>query len=96
MIDEIEEFRAYTTEPKYAASGKRDVTWLGRFTMDMLLKKEGFARVLTIIARGYLFDGGGEPQIDRARRALCAWCSVPDSKKASPKEDWQFHTEFSN
>ena len=96
MIDELAEFQAYTGTPDYTATGKRDVAWLGRFTMDMLLKKEGFARVLVIVARGYLFDGNGEPQIDRARRALCAWCSLPDSKKASPRKDWQFRTDFSD
>ena len=43
----------------------------------------------SILARGYLFhDAGGNVldvnpkcKIDLARRALLAWCSIPDSKK---------------
>jgi len=96
MIDERAEFEAYTGAVRYEAKSKHDWTWRGRFVFDMLLDFKGFARILTILARGYLFDGG-EPDVERARRALCAWCSVPDKKRtASPtKEDWQFETEFS-
>ena len=42
---------------------------------------EGLARVLTILARGYLWERG-EPDPDYARRALCAWCSTPERKNA--------------
>ena len=97
MLNEVEEFRTYTEPPVYKADSKRDTTYMGRFTMEMILKLEGLARVLTILARGYLFSSDGiEPrkQIEYARRALCAWCSVPDKKKASPKEDWQFKSDF--
>ena len=95
MINEREEFEAYTGVVQYTAAGKRDRTWKGRFTVDMLLDFQGFARILTILARGYLFDGG-DLETAHARRALCAWCSVPnDSKTAGPKKDWQFDTEFS-
>ena len=94
MIDEREEFAAYTGAVRYEAASKRDRTWHGRFTFDMLLDFEGFARILTILARGYMFDGS-EPDIYRARRAICAWCSAPEKKTASPREDWQFNTEFS-
>ena len=90
-----EEFRSYTEPVRYKADGKRDRTWKGRFTMDMLLDFQGFARILTILARGYLFEDG-EPDVERARRALRAWCSVPNDKKtATSKKDWQFETEFS-
>jgi hypothetical protein len=95
MLNETEEFNAYTGAMGYCANGKYDSTYLGRFTYDMLLKFEGLARVLTIIARGYMFKNGTEPQIEYARRALCAWCSIPDSKKSSPKADWQYKTDFS-
>lgn len=84
----------YTGAVSYSAAGKYDGTYLGRFTYDMLLKFEGLARVLTVIARGYMFKDGAEPQIDTARRALQAWCSIPNSKKASPKADWQYKTNF--
>ena len=102
MLNEWREFLDYTGAAAYAASGKNDTAYLGRFTFDMLLDFEGLARVLTILARGYLFheaDGSilrGNPhsRINYARRALCAWCSVPDKKTAAPREAWQFKTDF--
>ena len=95
MINERDEFLAYTEQPVYSAANKRDTAYMGRFTFDMLLDFEGLSRVLTIVARGYMWQGE-EPDIERAARALRAWCSVPDSKKASPKEDWQYQTQFSD
>ena len=102
MLNEWQEFLDYTGSVTYTASGKNDKTYLGRFTFDTLLDFEGLARVLTILARGYLFheaDGSvlqGNPRdhIDYARRGLCAWCSVPDRKTATSKETWQFKTDF--
>lgn len=94
MLNEIEEFRAYTGEVVYRAENKYDSGYLGRFTYGMLLKFEGLARVLTTVARGYMFRDGEQPDIDLARRVLCAWCSVPDNKKATPKEEWQYKTDF--
>ncbi len=62
---------------------------------------EGLTRVLTILSRGFLFhepDGSlaTEPRgrIEYAHRGLCAWCSVPDKEKATPKAAWQFKTDF--
>ena len=102
MLNEWQEFLDYTGSVTYVASGKNDTTYLGRFTFDTLLDFEGLARMLTILARGYLFHGAdgstlqGYPRsrIDSVRRALCAWCSVPDRKTATPKETWQFKTDF--
>ena len=96
MLNEIEEFCAYTEQPEYICTGKRDLSFLGRFSFEMMLDFIGLNRVLTIIARGYLFRDGEYvySRIDLARRALCAWCSIPDKKNASPKEDWQFRTDF--
>ena len=37
MLNELEEFRAYTDPPVYVSAGKRDNTYLGRFTFDMLM-----------------------------------------------------------
>lgn len=88
MLNELEEFKAYTVPVKYKVSRKGDASFLGRFTFESLLNFEGFGRILTILARGYL------PDIDRARNALCAWCSIPDSKRATPKEEWQNRTDF--
>ena len=35
-----------------------------------------------------------KPDLARARDALRAWCSIPDSKNAKPKEAWQYETDF--
>ena len=101
MVNEWSEFVQYTSPVTYAVSGKRDVRFLGRFTWDTLLDFEGLARVFTVLARGFLFhplDGSltDDPRsrIEYARRALCAWCSVPDPQGAAPKKDWQFRTDF--
>ena len=102
ITNEWAEFLAYTKAPTYAVKNKKDSGFLGRFTMDMLMENYGFARILTVIAREYLFhnmDGtpkGGDPyeRTDDARRALCAWCSIPDKKNATPKAEWQFRTDF--
>ena len=101
MLNEWEEFLQYTSLVTYAATGKRDTRYLGRFTFDTLMNFEGLTRVLTIIARGYLFhhrDGSladkPRDRIDHARWALCAWCSIPDTKTAVPKAEWQFQTDF--
>lgn len=92
MLNEIEEFRAYTEPVNYTSAGKRDTTYLGRFIFDSFLTFEGLTRVLTIIARGYLFQNGKD--IVSTRNALCAWCSIPGSKEATRKNEWQFKTNF--
>ena len=91
MLNEIEEFHAYTGSIDYNTADKQ--TYLGRFNFDMLTKFIGLTRVLTIVARGYMFESG-EANIDRARMALCAWCSVPDPKKDQPKKAGQSQTDF--
>ena len=87
----MEEFKAYTKFPKYNANGKRDMSFLGRFTFDMLIKQIGLHRVLTTIARGYMFESD-TPDIDRAKEALQAWCSLPTEKK----DDWKANTNFNH
>ena len=102
ITNEWAEYLAYTKEPTYAVRNKKDNGFLGRFTMDMLMENYGFARILTVLARGYLFhnpDGTlkeGDPyeRTDDTRRALCAWCSIPDKKNATPRAEWQFRTDF--
>lgn len=101
MLNEWKEFQDYTGEVSYTARNKQDTTYLGRFTFDTILDFEGLNRVLTILARGLLFHNEDSSQakaprerIDYAHRGLCAWCSVPDSKKATPREAWQFGSEF--
>ena len=93
MLNEIQEFTDYTGKVEYITKNKYDHTYLGRFTFDMLLDFEGLSRVLTIITRGFMWQTN-EPKVEYAYRALCAWCSVPDSKNAKPKEDWQFISDF--
>ena len=88
MLNEIEEFRAYTEFPVYQAKNKSDTGYMGRFTFPMLLDFKGFQRILTILARGFLFADGSDAydRIEYARRALLAWCSVnTDRKKAQKK-----------
>jgi len=91
LLNEWEEFSAYTAFPEYKADWKDDTGYMGRFTFPMFFKFEGFGRVLTILARGYLFRDGsdGYDRIDLARRALMAWCSLSGekTKKASDQED---------
>lgn len=88
MLNELEEFKAYTTPVKYEVNRKGDTAFLGRFTFESLLSFEGMGRIFTILARGDL------PDLDRARKALCAWCSIPERKNATPKEEWQNLTDF--
>ena len=101
ITNEWAEFLAYPKEPTYAVRNKKDNGFLGRFTMDMIMENYGFARILTVLARGYLFhnpdgttkDGDPYARTDDARRFLCAWCSIPDKKHATPKAEWQFKTD---
>lgn len=102
MINEWEEFCAYTGTVSYTASKKSDTTYLGRFTFATILEFEGMAKILTILARGYLFhdkngavvSGNPRDRIAYARRALCAWCSAPEKDKTASKDEWQFRTDF--
>lgn len=104
MTNEWKEFGAYTENPVYASTGKRDTTYLGRFTFVTLTAFEGLGRILTIIARGYLFhdkDGNllpGNPydRIDYARNALRAWCSIPDKTKKVPDKNPRPVVDFKN
>ena len=91
MLNEWKEFQDYTGAVNYTARNKQDTTYLGRFTFDTILDFEGLNRVLTILARGFLFHNqDGSPVkaprecIDYAKRGLCAWCSVPDNKTPRP------------
>ena len=98
MLNEWEEYSAYTTFPVYKAEGKDVTSYMGRFTFPMLMKFEGFHRILTILAQGYLFrDGGsGYDRIDYARRALLAWCSLSGekTKKAPDPNDPRLRVDY--
>ena len=45
MLNEIEEFKAYTTFPEYVIKSKRDTGYLGRFTYDILKNFDALTRV---------------------------------------------------
>lgn len=103
MLNEWQEFLDYTEPVEYQASGKKDTTWLGRFTFEALRDFSGMNRILTILARGFLFhDSGGvllpgdpRERIDYAHDGLCAWCSIPE-RSSTLKEEWQHRTDFSS
>lgn len=92
MLNERKEFEAYTGKVNYIAVSKRDTSYLGRFTFDGIIESEGLVRVFTILARGFLWSSNCDTEY--TRRALCAWCSIPDRKNEKPKEDWQFRSDF--
>lgn len=101
MTNEWEEYLAYTLPPVYFCKSKSDNSYLGRFTIKMILENIGFSRIFTILTRGFLFhntdgsikDGDPYKRADEAKQMLCAWCSVPDNEKATLKE-WQFTSDF--
>ena len=96
MLNEIEEFEAYTRMPSYRCTGKRDTGWLGRFTFRTLLDFEGMGRILTVIARGYLYKACTDPyeNIEYARNALKAWCSIPEKTKKAPETGTESRVNF--
>ena len=98
MVNELEEFRAYTEFPVYKADSKKDTSYMGRFTLPMLLDFTGFQRILAILARGYLFraDGSAYDRIETARRALLSWCSLSakEMKKAPDQNDPRLTTDY--
>ena len=93
MLNEQQEFLSYTSVPIYASKNKQDFSYLGRIAFATILDFEGLPRILSIIARGYMY-GGGSPDIDRAYRALCAWCSIPNKKENATREEWQYRSNF--
>ena len=95
MLNEWQEFLDYTEAVTYTAKSKSDTSYMGRFTFTTIREFKGLARVLTIIARGYMYhdkkgtllEGDPRDRLDYVRKALCAWCSVPESKKTAPKKE---------
>lgn len=83
MLNEVQEFKDYTTTPAH---------YLGRFTVESIRDTLGFERIFTILARGYLFQGGDPyKNVDCARNALCAWCSIPED---AVRKEWEYRTCF--
>ena len=62
MLNEWQEFLDYTETVSYTAKSKNDTSYMGRFTFTTILEFKGLTRVLTIIARRYMFhDADGNP-----------------------------------
>jgi len=93
MLNEQQEFLSYTSVPEYTSKNKQDFSYLGRTAFATILDFEGLPRILSIIARGYMHETNS-PDIDRAYRALCAWCSIPDKKENATREEWQYKSDF--
>jgi len=93
MLNEQQEFLSYTSVPVYTSKNKQDFSYLGRIAFATILDFEGLPRILSIIARGYMHNNDF-PDIDRAYRALCAWCSIPDKKENATREEWQYKSNF--
>lgn len=95
MLNEIQEFKDYTVFPVYTTAGPKDTSYLGRFTIESMKGFLGFERILTILARGFLFRSGDPYEnVDYARRALCAWVSIPDDGKDLAGWEGKFTTCF--
>ena len=91
MLNEWKEFQDYTGAVNYTARNKQDTTYLGRFTFDTILDFEGLNRVLTILARGFLFHNeNGSPvkapreRIGYAKRACALGAVCRTAKKPRP------------
>ena len=93
MLNEQQEFLSYTSVSEYTSKNKQDFSYLGRTAFATILDFEGLPRILSIIARGYMHETNS-PDIDRAYRALCAWCSIPDKKENATREEWQYKSDF--
>lgn len=90
MLNEVQEFKDYTQAPDY--TGKNI---LGRFTVEAIRDFLGFERIFTILARGFLFQSGDPYEnVDYARKALCAWVSIPDDGEDLKGWEGKFTTCF--
>lgn len=104
MTNEWLEFKAYTDKPVFKVESKKSVSFLGRFTTDMISRFVGFNHIFVILARGIIFhntdgsikDGDPYSRIEETRRFLCAWCSIPERKHDSKVFDGKFETNFRN
>ena len=100
MTNEWLEFKAYTDTPVFLAESKQSTAFIGRFTVRMIKQNKGFNRIFTVLARGYLFHNADgtlrtdDPyeRIEKARKFLCAWCSLPYETVSN--KALTFHTSF--
>ena len=103
MMTEWQECMQYLVFPEYECDDPQDHSYMSWFHFGMFKKIIGFQRILTLIARRYLFHtetgaiAPGDPymRIEYARRALLAWCSISSSSKQEPRVYFpELHTEF--
>ena len=100
MTNEWLEFKAYTDTPVFLAENKQSTAFIGRFTVRMIKQNKGFNRIFTILARGCLFHNADgtlrtdDPyeRIEKTRKFLCAWCSLPYETVSN--KALAFHTSF--
>ena len=100
MTNEWLEYKAYTDKPVFEVKNKQSAAFIGRFNTTMLKNNKGFSRILTILARGFLFhnpdgtrrDDDAYERIAETRRFLTAWCSLPFELISNIK--WEYHTSF--
>ena len=100
LTNEWLEFKAYTDTPVFLAESKQSTAFIGRFTVRMIKQNKGFSRIFTVLARGYLFHNADgtlrtdDPyeRIEKARKFLCAWCSLPYETVSN--KALTFHTSF--
>ena len=100
LTNERLEFKAYTDTPVFLAESKQSTAFIGRFTVRMIKQNKGFSRIFTVLARGYLFHNADgtlrtdDPyeRIEKARKFLCAWCSLPYETVSN--KALTFHTSF--
>ena len=102
-MTEWQECMLYLHFPKYVCSDPRDYGYMGGFHIGMFKQLVGFQRILTLIARRYLFhtatgtlaEGDPYSRIEYARKALLAWCSVVSDAKCEPKVCFaELHDDF--
>ena len=75
MLNELDEFREYTEQPIYTAKNKRDTSYMGRFTFLTLLEFEGIGKIMSTVAREYLFKDGEDPyeKIEYTQRSIACF-----------------------
>lgn len=89
MFNEIQEFLDYTTPVTSIVKAKADTTYLRHFTLDFFTSFNGLNRVLTILARGYLYSN-----LRLVQFAILRWnhtfgfpeylCEIADILKSAP------------
>ena len=78
MLNEWREFLDYTRPVIYKADSKKDTVWLGRFTFEALREFGGLSRILTVLARGFLFHDPDGAVTDQSSFVDASSVWIPD------------------